>query len=142
MRTAVLLLLSEEPMHGYQLMQSIGERTQGRWSPSPGAIYPTLSQLEDEGLVETSKEGGRKLATLTEAGRAHVEEHSGSWSDPFAAAGDEGEQLPDVRVALQDLGGAVREAARSADAAQLTQVVEILGDARRSIYRVLAGDQQ
>ncbi|MGY5765080.1 PadR family transcriptional regulator [Brachybacterium sp. DNPG3] len=135
-----MLLLNEEPMHGYQLMQSIGERTQGRWSPSPGAIYPTISQLEDEGLVETSKEGGRKLATLTDAGRAHVEEQSASWSDPFGTPGSDEEQLPDVRFALHDLGGAVREAARSADAAQLAQVVEILGDARRSIYRILAGD--
>src|SRR5689334_23381353 len=51
-RTAVLLLLAEEPMHGYQLMQAVSDRTGGRWSPSPGAIYPTINQLEDEGLVE------------------------------------------------------------------------------------------
>ena len=74
-RTAVLLLLAEEPMHGYQLMQTITERTGSRWRPSPGAIYPTISQLEDEGLVITEKSGGRKLASLTEAGHAHVEEN-------------------------------------------------------------------
>ena len=48
-RAAVLLLLAEEPMNGYQLMQTIADRSGGRWTPSPGAIYPTLNQLEDEG---------------------------------------------------------------------------------------------
>ncbi|MGH3921940.1 MAG: PadR family transcriptional regulator, partial [Pseudonocardiaceae bacterium] len=59
-RTALLLLLAEQPMHGYQLMQAITERTAGAWRPSPGAIYPTLSQLEDEGLIDTLAQGGRK----------------------------------------------------------------------------------
>src|SRR5215213_10262160 len=68
-RTAVLLLLADAPMHGYQLMQAIGERSGGRWTPSPGAIYPTISQLEDEGLVTVTAEHGRKLVTLTDAGR-------------------------------------------------------------------------
>src|SRR4051794_3835778 len=58
-RAAVLLLLAEEPMHGYQLMQAIAERSGGRWTPSPGAIYPTLNQLEDEGLVTVTQESGR-----------------------------------------------------------------------------------
>ena len=67
-RVAVLLLLAEESMHGYQLMQTIAERTDGAWSPSPGAIYPTLNQLEDEGLVHIDTSGGRKEVSLTEAG--------------------------------------------------------------------------
>ena len=68
-RAAVLLLLAEEPMHGYQLMQAISERSGGRWTPSPGAIYPTINQLEDEGLVSVTADSGRKLVTLTDAGR-------------------------------------------------------------------------
>src|SRR3954451_11769773 len=68
-RSAVLLLLAEEPMHGYQLMQAIAERSGGRWPPSPGAIYPTISQLEDEGLVTVTADAGRKLVTLTDTGR-------------------------------------------------------------------------
>lgn len=140
-RTAVLLLLAEGPQHGYQLMQTITERTSGRWTPSPGAIYPTLSQLEDEGLVLTTPEGGRKLATLTDAGRAHVEEHSASWADPFASpdAGAD-EEIPDLRAALHDLGGAVREAGRSASAAQLAEVTALLTETKRSVYRILAGE--
>ncbi|HMG31030.1 MAG TPA: PadR family transcriptional regulator, partial [Jiangellaceae bacterium] len=67
MRSAVLVLLSEEPMHGYQLMHAIADRTDGRWQPSPGAIYPTISQLEDEGLITVTSSSGRKLAALTDA---------------------------------------------------------------------------
>src|SRR4029079_18966289 len=83
-RTAVLLLLAEEPMHGYHLMQAIADRTGGRWTPSPGAIYPTISQLEDEGLVTVTADAGRKLVTLTDAGRERVAVHRGPGTDPFA----------------------------------------------------------
>src|SRR3978361_166822 len=76
-RTAALLLLNEEPMHGYQLMQAIAERTEGAWRPSPGAIYPTLNQLQDEGLVTMTTDGGRKLAPSTDAGREYLVEHGG-----------------------------------------------------------------
>src|SRR5690242_18977926 len=77
-RTAVLVLLAEQPMHGYQLMQSIADRTGGRWQPSPGAIYPTISQLEDEGLISVTSSAGRKLGELTEAGRDHIAAHAGA----------------------------------------------------------------
>src|SRR5512142_511030 len=83
-RTAVLLLLAEEPMHGYQLMQAIADRSGGRWTPSPGAIYPTISQLEDEGLVTVTADAGRKLVTLTDAGREHVQARRDAGADPFA----------------------------------------------------------
>src|SRR5207237_6398901 len=88
-RTAILTLLAEEPMHGYQLMQAVAERTGGAWKLSPGAVYPTIAQLEDEGLVRVSVEGGRKLVTLTDAGRQHLA-HLGN-VDPFASfAGEVG----------------------------------------------------
>ena len=68
-RAAILELLQSEPMNGYQLMQSIAEATDGAWAPSSGAIYPALSQLEDEGLVEQVEVDGRKAYQLTDAGR-------------------------------------------------------------------------
>ncbi|GAA1491100.1 hypothetical protein GCM10009626_38460 [Brachybacterium sacelli] len=140
MRTAVLLLLAEEPMHGYQLMQTITERTGSRWRPSPGAIYPTLSQLEDEGLVITEKVGGRKLASLTESGRAHVEEHSSTWPDPFPpAAHSADDELLDLRELGQGLLGAVREVARSGSDEQVRQVATLLEETRHGIYTILAG---
>ena len=73
-RTAALLLLAEEPRNGYQIMQDVEERSEGSWNPSPGSVYPALSQLEDEGLIATGEQEGRKLYTLTDAGRKALEE--------------------------------------------------------------------
>src|SRR3954470_18735766 len=83
-RTAVLMLLDEQAMHGYQLMQAIAERTGGAWTPSPGAVYPTINQLEDEGLVTVTADAGRRLVTLTDTGRAHLADNREAWGDPFA----------------------------------------------------------
>ena len=69
-RDAILGLLAEQPMHGYQVMQELSERSGGRWHPSAGSIYPTLQQLEDEGLVTAEDRDGRKTFALTEAGQA------------------------------------------------------------------------
>src|SRR5580700_4858448 len=63
-RTASLLLLAEEPRNGYQIMQEVQERSGGTWSPSPGSVYPALSQLEDEGLIATEEHDGRKAYVL------------------------------------------------------------------------------
>jgi DNA-binding PadR family transcriptional regulator len=136
-RAAVLLLLDTEPMHGYQLMQAIAERSGGRWTPSPGAIYPTINQLEDEGMVTVTADAGRKLVTLTDAGREHIAERRESWSDPFAGyqAGGPG---ADLRGLLEQLHGAVRQVARSGSDAQLTAAAAIITDARRALYLLLA----
>ncbi|NEM06997.1 PadR family transcriptional regulator [Geodermatophilus normandii] len=136
-RAAVLLLLAEQPMHGYQLMQAIADRSGGRWTPSPGAIYPTLSQLEDEGLVTVTADAGRKLATLTDTGRSAAEQLRGTGNDPFAGAAD-GAPAADLRGLLEQLHGAVRQVARTGTEAQFTAAVGILAEARRSLYLLLA----
>jgi DNA-binding PadR family transcriptional regulator len=136
-RTAVLLLLAEEPMHGYQLMQAISERSGGSWTPSPGAIYPTLNQLEDEGLVVVTADAGRKLATLTDAGREHIESRRETWPDPFAGRDASGPGA-DLRGLLHQVGGAVRQVAVTGTDAQLAAAATILAEARRSLYLLLA----
>lgn len=75
-RLAILALLAEAPRHGYQLIQDIGERSHGAWTPSPGAVYPALSALQDEGLIDEEKVEGRRVFSLTEAGRGYVEARS------------------------------------------------------------------
>jgi DNA-binding PadR family transcriptional regulator len=136
-RTAVLLLLSEQPMHGYQLMQAIADRSGGRWTPSPGAIYPTISQLEDEGLVTVTADAGRRLVSLTDAGREHIETRRESWNDPFA--GRSGDRPgADLSGLLQELHGAVRQVARSGSDEQVTAAAGVLAEARRSLYLLLA----
>ena len=113
-RAAILLLLAEEPMHGYQLIQQIGERSGGTWRPSPGAIYPALNLLEDEGLIAITSESGRKMATLTEAGGTYVTENAeqlGSpWEDAASRPASPGRAL---RGALEALGAAAHQVART-----------------------------
>ena len=136
-RTAVLMLLAEEPMHGYQLMQAIADRSGGRWTPSPGAIYPTINQLEDEGLVTVTAEAGRKLVTLTDAGREYVEGRRETSIDPFAGFAS-AEPATDLRGLIEELASATRQVARSGSEEQRTAAAEILADARRSLYLLLA----
>jgi DNA-binding PadR family transcriptional regulator len=137
-RAAVLLMLAEQPMHGYQLMQAIAERSGGRWTPSPGAIYPTISQLEDEGLVTVTADAGRKLVTLTDAGREQVESRRASGAaDLFPGDADTG-PTTDLRGLLGELHGAVRQVARTGSDEQLTAAAGILTEARRSLYLLLA----
>ena len=139
-RAAVLLLLSEEPMHGYQLMQAMADRTNGAWRPSPGAIYPTIAQLEDEGLVTTVAEGGRKLVTLTDAGRATLADNPPV--DPFAALVNEPGQKYDLRSGFEEIAIATRLIGKSGSVAQLEAAQQVLADARRSLYLILAeGDR-
>lgn len=139
-RTAALLLLAEQPMHGYQLMQAISERTAGAWQPSPGAIYPTLSQLQDEGLVTMQSEGGRKLATLSDAGRTYLAEHGAELPDPFADFPADGGKGFRLRDAMEGIAVAMTQIMRSGSENQLAAAQKVLADARRSLYLILAED--
>ena len=72
-RLALLSLLADGPKHGYELMRQLEERTDGAYRASAGTVYPTLSQLEDEGLARPEPHDGRRVYALTEAGRSAVE---------------------------------------------------------------------
>jgi DNA-binding PadR family transcriptional regulator len=138
-RSALLLLLAEQPMHGYQLMQAVAERTGGAWKPSPGAVYPTIAQLEDEGLVLVSADGGRKLVTLTAAGHQHLSALGDV--DPFAAFAVDNQQ-PDLRSLLGELMGAAHQLGRVGEPEQLIAAARVLTDARRALYLILAGQPE
>lgn len=111
LRQVILVLLADEPMHGYQLISEIDERTEGAWTPSPGGIYPNLSLLADEGLITMSVEEGRKLATLTAEGRARVEANPG-WAGILDDYRERSDEDPRGRYgrAFRELKEAVREA--------------------------------
>src|SRR5215218_4326956 len=140
-RTAILLLLADEPMHGYQIMQAMGDRTGGAWRPSPGAVYPTIAQLEDEGLVTTQEEGGRRLVTLTSEGSAYLEERSARLGDPFADFAERPKGA-DLREPMHELHAAARQIAASGSPPQIEKAARILGQARRSLYLILAGEAE
>jgi DNA-binding PadR family transcriptional regulator len=140
-RSAILLLLAEQPRHGYDLIREIAERTDGAWTASPGAVYPALSLLEDEGLVTIAAEGGRRLASLSEAGLAYVTAHADELGDPFA---DANARTPKSRWALRDavrgLMGASMQVAQTGDEAQVARALVVLDRARKDLYLVLAGE--
>ncbi|MGW5072155.1 PadR family transcriptional regulator [Rhodococcus sp. NPDC004095] len=140
-RTAVLVLLAEGEMHGYELIQQIAERSNGVWKPSPGSIYPALAQLEDEGLVLIEKVAGRKNARLTEAGTTYVTEHRDELGTPWdEVRADVGRPAQELRGLMHQLTGAVRQAAFAGTTEQAQATADVLTEARRAIYRILADD--
>ncbi len=123
-------------MHGYQLIQAIIERTGGAWKPSPGAIYPTIAQLEDEGLVSIIAEGGRKVVTMTDAGRTYLEDNQAAIGDPFAEMHDRGNG--DLRNELGQLYAAMRTVGQTGSREQVYAAEQVLADARRALFLILA----
>ncbi len=141
MRAAILLLLEERAMHGYELIQQIAEKSNGTWKPSPGSIYPALSQLEDEGLVLIDKVAGRKTAALTDEGRAHVEGHRDDLGSPWDDVAESvGVDARDLRALIGQLMGAAGQVVAVGTSRQVEQAAEILTEARKSLYRILAED--
>lgn len=138
-RSAVLLLLAEQPRHGYDLIQEIADRSSGTWTPSPGSIYPTLQILEDEGLVTIEKVEGRKTASLTDAGTEYVEANRTSLGTPWDTGSDRSTDLA-IRKEILALKDAAAQVVRVGSPAQYTAATTVLATARKELYRILAGD--
>lgn len=138
-RAAVLALLTEQPMHGYQIIREISERTGGRWKPSAGSVYPTLQLLADEGVVRAETSQDRKTYHLTEAGQE--EAAAAAASAPWEEHADhEDSRFGKVSKAGLDLAQAVSQVARTGSRAQQDEAIEVLHQARRKIYSILAQD--
>jgi len=141
-RAALLVLLEEGPQNGYGLMQEIERRSEGAWRPSPGSVYPALALLEDEGLVQAEEDDGRKRFALTDAGRAHVEEHRDQLGEPWAGLSDEvGEGRLELGRLVAQLGAAAMQVAAAGNDGHVEQARKVLTDARRALYRILADDE-
>jgi DNA-binding PadR family transcriptional regulator len=139
-RSAVLALLAEKPMHGYQIIQEIDDRSSGSWKPSPGSVYPTLQLLADEGLILAAESNGRKTYSLTEEGRA-VAEATGDRSAPWESSGtrDSGRATALPKAGI-DLAQAAAQVGRSGNPEQVKQAVAVLEEARRKLFSILAQD--
>lgn len=139
-RSAVIALLAEQPMHGYQIIREIEERSGGSWKPSAGSVYPTLQLLADEGLISAEESNGRKTYALTDAGREHVA--SAGTSSPWETT-DVKEDAPGFAAlpkAGVELAQAAAQVGRSGSPEQVQQAVAVLDDARRRLYSILAQD--
>jgi DNA-binding PadR family transcriptional regulator len=146
-RSAILdvLVTAEEkgePINGYQVIQQISERSRGSWRPSPGSVYPTIQQLEDEGLVESDEEHGRRAIRLTDEGRAyaagHREELDAVWR-PFEREGEESaSEISGLRAEIGQVMGAVWQITTTGSEDQRRAAAEALADTRRRLYGILA----
>lgn len=136
-RPAILALLVERPMHGYEMIQELDSRTNGVWRPSPGSVYPTLQLLEDEGLIEVTAEGGRKSYRLTEDGRPEAE--AAAQNPPWSQIGEDTmSQVQDFRDAAVGIMGALKQVGFSGTPEQRQKALEILNETKRKLYAILA----
>ncbi|MFB7448243.1 MULTISPECIES: PadR family transcriptional regulator [unclassified Streptomyces] len=138
-RASILALLKDRPMHGYEMIREIGERSDGAWKPSPGSVYPTLQMLEDEGLITSASEGGKKLFTLTDTGRAEADEGPEA---PWEAAGRgvDWDALNEVRQAGFGLMEAFGQVWKTGSAEQRQKAVTVINEARKKLYLILADE--
>ena len=140
-RAAVLALLAEQPMHGYQIIHEIEERSGGAWKPSPGSVYPTLQLLADEGLIRAEESNGRKTYSLTDEGRAEATRRpeTGRRRGSRRAGGTPRPRAPCRRPASTSRRRPRRWAA-PAPPSRCKQAVAVLDEARRKLYSILAQD--
>jgi DNA-binding PadR family transcriptional regulator len=138
-RAALLTLLAERPMNGYEMIGELESRTHGVWRPSPGSIYPTLQALEDEGLVRSTETSGKRSFELTEAGReaqqAAAEQGRAPWEAMNAETSDADLALRDV---LSHVMMATRQVADAGTDAHKAKAAEVLVETRRQLYAILA----
>ncbi|MFJ2161073.1 PadR family transcriptional regulator [Streptomyces sp. NPDC087856] len=138
-RASILALLKDRPMHGYEMIQEIAERSGGAWKPSPGSVYPTLQLLEDEGLIASESEGGKKLFALTEAGRTAAEEGPDApWEE--ASRGVDWEALGEIRQAGFGLMEAFGQVWKTGSKEQREKALTVINDARKKLYLILADE--
>ena len=137
-RVAILSLLAEESMHGYQIIHEIEKRSNGAWKPSPGSVYPTLQLLADEGLIEAHEADGKKTYTLTEKGHDEVKSsRPAPWQDSEPRDSSRPTALPHAAAKLAE---AVIPIMRSGNPEQIDEAITVVDDARRKLYAILAQD--
>lgn len=139
-RAAILSVLADQPMNGYQIIQEIADRSGGMWKPSPGSVYPTLQQLEDEGLVLAKDEGGRKVYRLTTEGEHYVEANSSEIGAPWAAmssSADESDELG-LQPLIGQTAAALWQVLATGTPDQHARASKVLAETRRKLYGILA----
>jgi DNA-binding PadR family transcriptional regulator len=144
LRLVLLKLIADEPRHGYDLIRHIEELTGGSYAPSPGVIYPTLTMLDDMGLIEAQQsDGAKKLFAITDAGRAELETNAEIVEAAIArltAVGEETQRTDSasVRRAMGNLRQVLmnRLGDRDLDNAALHDIVALIDEAAQKIERL------
>jgi DNA-binding PadR family transcriptional regulator len=137
-RLALLIALLDGPGHGYELMRTLEAKTDGRWRPSPGSVYPSLQMLADEDLVTSVERDGKRIFEITEAGRVHANERIATsghpWEDTDRGPDDHG----GLRAAVRDLHLAAKQLGQSGSPEAIERATEIVTKARKDLYLLLA----
>jgi DNA-binding PadR family transcriptional regulator len=137
-QTAVLRLLAESPMHGYQIIQELADRSGGVWNPGPGSVYPTLQAMEEQDLVTSEMDGSKRVYSLTDDGRQAAEAGERGartpWDDMAEASGPRVE----LRQAMGSLFAAASQIERTGSDEQIAKATGQLDEARKAIYLLLA----
>lgn len=143
MRSAILALLDERPMHGYEIITELESRSGGRWRPSPGSVYPALEKLEHHGVVTSTDIDDKRTFELTDRGREMLGElrvsDDGDLSAPWEdRRGDHMTRGSELRRHVSELVGQVRQIGRFGTDAQIDAAAGVLTDAKRRLYEILA----
>jgi len=138
-RAAILVLLGESPMHGYQIMQEITERSEGRWQPSPGSVYPTLQALQDGGLIKAKKAEGKRVYELTDEGQSALADLGERAREPWDLGGDD-DGARAMAEQMAQFGHAFHQVLRAGSPEQQAKARTVIADARRALYQILAED--
>ncbi len=141
-RAAILALLAERPMHGYEMIQELSGRTGGMWRPSPGSVYPTLQMLEDEGLITSQATEGKRLFSLTDAGREEAARQPAEQAPWEQVAAGVDEATLRMRDAVFQVGAAVMQVLHAGTEEQKAKALEVLTETRRRLYSILAEDEE
>lgn len=159
LKLLALALIEQQPRHGYDIIKVLEEKTAGWYSPSPGTVYPTLTYLEEAGYVTAEVDGAKKLYTITDAGRAHLDENRkfvDAVLERLAAVGEKAERVRrhfrgeeqrearearedddmprSIRGAFEDLSRAVRQALKDDPSAKV-RVVAALDEAAEALKK-------
>lgn len=144
LRLAMLALIAENPSHGYELIKAIEEMTGGGYAPSPGAVYPTLQLLEDEGAIEEAEaEGAKKPFAVTDKGRAELAERAEEVEGLMRRLGRHAERTTHVRSsdmfrAMGNLANVLKNRARvgKLDERTISEIVDMIDEMAKRIERL------
>ncbi len=137
-QTAVLRLLAESPMHGYQIIQELTSRSGGAWNPGPGSVYPTLQAMEDQDLVTSTLDGTKRVYSLTDTGRAAAAARETTTRTPWDDMAEASGPRIELRQALHSLMAAAAQIERTGNDDQIAKAMDQVDQARKGIYLLLA----
>ena len=137
MSPILLRVLAEKPMHGYEIIRDLEKKSHGLWRPSPGSVYPTLQLLEEQDFVQSRDEGGKKVYTITDAGKSEAKNSKarGPW-EPHGDKRDM-EQVMQVRGSIVEFIGMLRQVMRGGSESQQKRAVEVVSEAKAKLAAIL-----